>query len=137
MVLIVKVLGVLMPVLPALSDCSACAVYVPSASGWFGATDQRPPETVAVSVCTGEPEVLVPANTLTVIIDESPGAVPAAPENAGLLLFVVLPLTGLVNVTAGATVSTVHDAWAGVGSSLPDGLTARTSKACGPSTSAV
>lgn len=110
---------------------------MPSANGWVGATDQLPPETVAVSVCTGKPEVLEPDNTLTVIVAESPGAVPAAPENAGLWLFVVLPLTGLLNVIAGATVATVHDASAGVGSSLPEGLIARTSKACGPSTSAV
>ena len=110
---------------------------MPSANGRVGATDQLPPETVAVSVRTGEPEVLEPENTLTVILDESPGAVPAAPENAGLWLFVVLPLTGRLNVTAGGTVSTVHDLWAGVGSSLPEGLIARTSKACAPSTSAV
>jgi hypothetical protein len=45
--------------------------------------------------------------------------------------------TGLVNVTAGATVSMVHDAWAGLESVLPEGLIARTSKACGPSTRAL
>ena len=57
-----------------------------------------------MSVCTGEPEVLDPEKILTMIVEESPAAVPAAPENAGLLLLSVLPFAGLVNVTAGAFV---------------------------------
>ena len=54
-----------------------------------------------MSVCTGEPEVLDPEKILTMIVEESPAAVPAAPENAGLLLLSVLPFAGLVNVTLG------------------------------------
>ena len=126
----------LMPVVPALFDCSARTVYVPFANGLIGATAQLPPEAVVASVCTGEPETPDPEKTLTVIFDESPGAVPAAPENAGLLSCVVLPLTGFLTVTAGATRRTVHDMWAGVRSAAPEALIARTSKACGPSTSA-
>lgn len=86
-------------------------------------------------VRTGSPEALVPENTVTMMVDESPGAVPAAPKNAGLLSFVVLPLSGLLNVTVGAAVSTDQDARAGDGSSLPEGPMARTSKTCRPSTS--
>ena len=93
----------LTPVVPALLDCSARAVYVPFANGLVGATAQLPPEAVVASVCTGEPETPDPEKTLTVIFDESPGAVPAAPENAGLFSCVVLPLTGLLTVTAGGT----------------------------------
>ena len=48
------------------------------------------------------------------IFDESPGAVPAAPENAGLFSCVVLPLIGFLTVTAGVTRGTVHDIRAGV-----------------------
>jgi hypothetical protein len=36
-----------------------------------------------VRVCTGKSEMADPENTLTVIVDESPGAVPARPDNAG------------------------------------------------------
>jgi hypothetical protein len=39
---------------------------------------------------------------LTVIVVESPDAVPAAPASVGLVLFVVVPFAGLVSVTAGA-----------------------------------
>jgi hypothetical protein len=78
--------------------------------------------------------VLEPKNTSTVIVDASPGAALAVPENVGLLLFVVLPFTGLPNVTTGETVFTVHDARPGLGSSAPEGLIARTTKVCGPST---
>ena len=101
-----------------------------------GATDQAPPDTLAVSDCTGKPEVLEPKNTVTVIVGESPCAVPADPENAGLSSCVVLPLLGVFNVTTGGAVSTLHDACAGVRSLLPDRLIARTSTACGRSTSA-
>ena len=129
----VKMLGVLTPVVPALLDCSARAVYAPSANGLVGVTAQLPPDAAAVRVCTGKPEMPDPAKTSTVIFDESPGALPAAPENAGLLWSVVLPLTGLLTVTAGATRRTVHDMWAGVRSAAPEALIARTSNACGPS----
>jgi hypothetical protein len=98
------------------------------------------PETVPPIeyVLGGEAVALAPtARMLARAGGVAPGAVPAALENAGLLFFVVLPLTGLLNVTAGGTASTVQNAWAGVGSCLPEGLIARTSKACGPSTSAV
>jgi hypothetical protein len=132
--LTVKVLGMLRAALPALSAWRACAVYVPSPNGRVGATDQLPPEAVVVSSCIGKPEVLEPKNTSTVIADESRGAVLAVPENVGLLSFVVLPFSGLPNVTAGETVFTVHDARAGLGSSLPEGLIARTAKVCAPST---
>ena len=92
---------------------------------------------VAVSVCTGKPDVREPANTLTVTADEPLGVLPTAPEKPGVRLFVVLPFIGLVNVSAGATVSMLHDLRAGIGSTSPKGLIERTSKACSPSTSAV
>ena len=38
-----KILGALTPVLPALSSCTACAVYVPSASAVVSARDQLLP----------------------------------------------------------------------------------------------
>ena len=126
----------LTPVVPALVDCSARAVYVPSAGGLIGATAQLPPEMVVASVCTGEPETPDPEKTITTTFGESLGAVPAVPENDGLLSCVVLPLTGLLTVTAGATRRMVHDMWAGVRSAAPEALIARTSNACGPSTSA-
>src|SRR5215471_4965158 len=96
---------------PALSACSARAVYMPYANGWLGVTDHLPREAVAVKVRTAEPEALLPENSLSLILDESPGAVPADPENDGLLLFVLLPVTGSVNDTAGVSMSTVHDEW--------------------------
>jgi hypothetical protein len=108
---------------------------VPFASGWAADTDQVPLERVVVSVWRAEPEVPDPENTLTVIVDESEAAVPAVPENGGVRSVVVLPLTGRRNVTFGATVSTVQATRAGVGSCLPEGLIARTAKACRPSTS--
>jgi hypothetical protein len=46
---------------------------------------------------------------LTVIVDESPLAVPAAPLNVGVELFVNAPFAGDVNVTVGAVLSTVID----------------------------
>src|SRR5437763_645606 len=100
------------------------------------AAAQRLPEAFAVSACFGEPKVPEPEKSLMVIVDESPGAVPATPENAGLLVFSLLPLAGVLSVTAGGAESTIHDACAGVGSVRPDGLIARTSNACRPSTSA-
>jgi hypothetical protein len=133
---IAKVLGVLMPVVPALFDCSARTVYVPYANSLIGATAQLPPEAVVASVCTGEPETPDPEKTSSVIFDESPGAVPAVPENPGLRSCVVLPLIGFFTVTAGATGGTVHDMRAGVRSAAPDALIARTAKACGPPTRA-
>ena len=81
---------------------------MPSASDCEGATDQLAPDAVVVSVCAGDPEVDEPWNTLTVIVDESPCAVPAAPENGGLLLLVVLLFAGLVSVTAGAFALTAN-----------------------------
>ena len=110
-----------MPMMPALFDCSARTVYVPSANGFLDATAQLPPEAVVARVCTGEPETPNPEKTSTVIFDESRGAVPAAPEKAGLRSCVVLPLIGFLTVTAGATRGTVHDMCAGVRSAAPDG----------------
>jgi hypothetical protein len=101
-----------------------------------GATDQLPPETRATSVRRGDPEAREPGNSLTLIVEESPGVVPAVPENAGFVLCVVLPLTGRLNVTAGRTVPTVQDLWAWARSSVPETLVARTSKPCAPPTSA-
>src|SRR5205085_9922627 len=57
----VKVAALLSPVLPAASDCCACAVYVPSASAGAATTDQAPALAVAVSVSTGVPVALPPA----------------------------------------------------------------------------
>jgi hypothetical protein len=89
---------------------------------------------------------------LTVIVVESPDAVPAAPENVGLLLFVELPAAGEVRVTAGgvvaesasrwpsllvappsdsdglAVLAVVQEAVAGVGSMAPARVIARTAK---------
>jgi len=102
----------------------------------IGATDQRPPETRATSVRRGDPEAREPRYSLTRILEESPGLVPAVPENAGFVLCVVLPLTGRLNITAGRTVSTVQDLWAWARTSVPETLVARTSKPCTPPTSA-
>jgi hypothetical protein len=62
------------------------------------------------------------------MVDESPGAVLAAPENGGWLLVVVLPLAGLRNVTAGPNWSIDQATRAGVASALPEELMARTAK---------
>src|SRR5579884_3989220 len=43
-----------------------------------------------------------------VMVLESPAAVPAAPPRAGVVLFVNVPLTGAVKVTAGGVVSMVN-----------------------------
>jgi hypothetical protein len=43
----------------------------------------------------------------TVTVDESPGAVPAVPENVGLAMFRKLPFAGAVSVTTGGVVSVV------------------------------
>jgi hypothetical protein len=126
-----------MPVVPELFACSARTLYVPSANGLIGATTHLPPDAVVASVCAGEPETPDPEKTSTVIFDESPGAAPAAPEKAGLRSCVVLPLIGLLTVTAGPTRRTVHDIWAGVRSAAPEPLIARTAKVWGPSTSEV
>ena len=109
---------------------------MPFGKAWVGAADQLPPETIAVRASTGEPAVPRPEKILTMTAEESPGAVPASPENGGFVSLVVLPLPGLVSVTAGGSVLMVYVAWAGVGSTLPAGLTARTSKRCRPSLSA-
>lgn len=45
---------------------------------------------------------------MTVIVGLSPVAVPAAPENVGVVSLVLLPLAGLVRVRLGAIVSTVN-----------------------------
>ena len=58
--MIVNVFALLKPVLPALSDCCAWAVYVPVGSAGDPSTVQLPPACVAVSVCTGLPVALVP-----------------------------------------------------------------------------
>ena len=50
------------------------AVWVPEG------TDQDPPLAVAFRVRRGVPVVLEPVNTLTVMADWSPVAVPAAPD---------------------------------------------------------
>jgi len=57
---IVNVLDELRPVFPAVSPCSARAVYAPSASG-AARTDHAPPTSGAESVCTGGPEAAPPA----------------------------------------------------------------------------
>ena len=55
-----KVRAELVPVFPAASTCTACAVYVPSGR-LLGTIDQAPPLRVAASDCSGEPEALAPA----------------------------------------------------------------------------
>jgi hypothetical protein len=110
---------------------------VPFANRWAGTADQLPRETTVLRVWTDEPDVIKPEKTLTLTAGESQEAVPAVPENLGLLSRVVLPLTGCLNDTAGGTVSTIHDARAGVGSTWPAALVARTSKPWRPSTSAM
>jgi hypothetical protein len=120
---------------------------------------------VTAAAARGEAAAAELEKTSGVMSEESAPAVPPATANAGGLLFVVLPLlfvvlpllfvvvpllfavlpllfavlplTGGVTVTSGATVSTVQDLWAGVGSSRPEGLIARTSTLCAPSTSPV
>src|SRR5215218_4920958 len=78
-----KVTSVLLPTLPASLDCSARAVYVPSASGVAGWTDQPAPERVVSSTRTGSPVGDAPAHSLTWIVSESPLTVPPAPEKTG------------------------------------------------------
>jgi hypothetical protein len=67
-----------------------------------------PPLRVAINVCASVPLVPEPEYSFTVTVPRSPLAVPAAPENVGVALLVVLLLAGFVNVTTGATVSTVN-----------------------------
>jgi hypothetical protein len=105
---IVNVLGVLMTLLPAWSDCSATAVYAPSEIGLAVTTDHLSPERIVLSVRTGEPVACVPEKTLTVIVDESVAALPPVPENAGVSSLVVVALAGLRKVTFGGTASTVQ-----------------------------
>ena len=52
---IVNVCGALNPVLPAPSDCCACAVYVPAPSAVVAVIVHVVPVRVALSVCTGLP----------------------------------------------------------------------------------
>jgi hypothetical protein len=82
-------------------------VYTPSVRAVEAGTDQLLPEVVAVSVCRGVPEAVEPAYTLTVIVGESPAAVPATPENVVVLWVVAEPFAGLTKVTSGAVVSIV------------------------------
>jgi hypothetical protein len=56
--------------------------------------------------------------------------------DVGRLSSGALLLPGLVSVVSDGRVFTVHDAWAGVGSSVPVGLTARTANECRPLASA-
>jgi hypothetical protein len=44
-----------------------------------------------------------------VIIGESPGALPAVPENVGMEVLSVAPFAGWVNVTLAGTVSPWHE----------------------------
>jgi len=81
---------------------------VPSASPVDGTTDQLLPLRVELNVRTGEPDGLVPLNTVTVTVDESPGAEPADPLSGGDEVLTVLPFRGWASVGAGATVSTVN-----------------------------
>ena len=82
-VLIVNVTAEDLPVCPASSDCSACAVYVPGASAGETVADHAPTERVTVSVRTGAPEADPPLYTFTVTCGPSPATFPAAPESAG------------------------------------------------------
>src|SRR5581483_6368845 len=105
------------PVLPAPSDCAACAEYWPSANPVDGVTDQEVPDRVADNVCTNVPlpalhDACDPEHTNTDTVDESAlcelsaACAPADPENVG---FAELPnelFTGADNVTDGVTVST-------------------------------
>jgi hypothetical protein len=59
--LIVNVFAELNPMLPEESDCCACAVYVPGASGVVPSTVQAPPDCVVLRVCVGEPVTALPA----------------------------------------------------------------------------
>jgi hypothetical protein len=90
---------------PTSSVWIACTVYWPSAST-AAVPDHDPPLRVRLSVCTGVPVGVDPANTFTVTVAESPVALPAAPASEGVLSFVRLPALGVVTVTAGAAVST-------------------------------
>ncbi len=62
---------------------------------------------VAVSVAFSSPVTPVPAYTLTVTALPSPVAVPAVPENVGVVSLVDDPPAGLVSDTCGALLSTV------------------------------
>src|SRR5581483_4848712 len=106
------------PVLPAPSDCAACAEYWPSANPVDGVTDQEVPDRVADNVCTNVPlpalhDACDPEHTNTDTVDESALVVPAAaapavPANAGVESLTVEPFAGAVIVTLGAAVSTTN-----------------------------
>ena len=100
---------------------------MPSGSAGEASTDQLEPEAGVGSVAIGEPLVSVPAYTLTVTVARSPGAAPAPPLNVGLASPVTAPSAGLVSVTDGTVVSTVHVRVAGEASVLAAGSVARTS----------
>ncbi len=85
----------------------ACAVQVPPGSGVVGATDQCPATAVAVSVRDGVPVAPIPRYSLTVIAGWSPAAVPARPENTGLVWSIDEQAAGAVSVTFGDVAITV------------------------------
>ena len=109
---ITNVFALLVPAFPAPSACDAWAVYCAfAASEVVGATDQEPPLSVVVRVCSSVPLVFEPEKIFTVTVVESALCVesaawfPAVPENVGLVLFVKELFTGAVRVTDGETVS--------------------------------
>ena len=80
---IVNVLAVLLPTLPAASDCVACTVYVPSAVS----LQERPTSSHSsrwrCSVSCGEPETLVPRVYVDGdLLEASPAAVVADTREA-------------------------------------------------------
>jgi hypothetical protein len=101
----VKVLVLLRPVFPAVSCCSARAVYCPFASGTLAGAVQSVPVRVTVRVWTGVPVALGPAYSLAVTVGESLKRFPALPLTLNSGLATVAPAVGWVTVTAGRAVS--------------------------------
>ena len=105
---------------------------MPAGSAGEASTDQLEPEAGVPSVSSGEPVVSVPAYTSTVTVEESPGAVPAAPANVGVTSFVTSPSAGSESVTAGSAVLMLHVLLAGEGSTFPAWSIARASNVWEP-----
>jgi len=106
---IVNVRGALSSLFPAASDCSALAVYVPSASaaGWPAHTPVAG-FTGAENAECGLPDASVPTLITTVTAPASPVAVPAVPEKVGVESLVTLPAAGELSTTTGGVMSMVH-----------------------------
>jgi hypothetical protein len=113
-------------VLAAASIATAVYVWAPSATPVRALLQVPPPPVVVV------PRDVAPSKTSTVALGS------AVPESVMLPVLFVLPSAGLVIAgAAGGVTSTVQVRTAGVGSVLPAGSVALTSKVCPPSARAL